>query len=148
MSEPSFFSAPMTVAKFWRLKPERTRLRAGMGPLLLDLTPKLFFSSTPPAVVASSLSRLESHVRDCSLDQKRRQDLRGTRERSRPCGEEPRHGCAKRRDRRAAWFIRVRQDLDLAHDCRLRGSHARGYRPRGPADQSDAAGASKSRDGV
>src|ERR1700722_6047962 len=148
MSEPSSFSAPMTVAKFWRLKLERTRPRAGMGRLFLVSTQKLFFSSTPRSVVASFLSQRDSYVGGRSLDQKRRQDLRGTRERSRPCGEEPRHGWAKRRDRRAAWFIRVRQDLDLAHDCRLRGSHARGYRPRGPADQSDAAGASKSRDGV
>src|SRR3984957_21092155 len=119
MSEPSFFSAPMTVANFWRQKPERTRLRAGMGLPSPDLMPNPFFSSTTQAVVASSLSRLESHVRDCSLDQKRRQDLRGTRERSRPCGEEPRNGCAKRRNRRAAGIIRLRQNLDLAHDCRL-----------------------------
>src|ERR1700730_7935400 len=119
MSEPSFFSAPMTVAKFWRLKQGRTRPRADTGPLSLDLTPKLFFSSTPPAVVASFLSQRESHVRGRSLDQKRRQDLRGTRERSRPRGEEPRHGRAKRRNRRAAGLVRVRQDLDLAHDCRF-----------------------------
>src|ERR1700733_5075062 len=119
MSEPSFFSAPMTVAKFWRLKLERTRPRAGMGPLSLASTLELFFSSTPPAVVASFLSQRERHVRGRSLHQKRRQDLRGTRERSRPCGEEARHGCAKRRDRRAAGVIRVRQDLELAHDCRF-----------------------------
>src|SRR5580692_2705480 len=121
MNEPCFSFAPMTVAKFWRPKQERTRPRAGMGPLSLDLTPKLFFSSTPPAVVESFLSQRESHVRGRSLDQKRRQDLRGTRERSRPRGEEPRHGCAKRRDRRAAGVVRVRQNLDLAHDRRLRG---------------------------
>ena len=29
-------------------------------------------------------------------------------------------------------LIRVRQDLDLAHDRRLRGGHARGHRSRGP----------------
>src|SRR5580700_1557016 len=119
MSEPSFFSAPMTVAKFWRLKRERTRPRGGMDPLLLVSTPQLFFSSTPPAVVESFLSQRESHVRGRSLHQKRRQDLRGTWQGFRPCGEEPRHGCAKRRDRRAAGLVRVRQDLDLAHDCRF-----------------------------
>ena len=102
MNERCFFSTLMTAAKFWRLKPGRTRLRAGMGPRSLDLTPKLSFSSTPPAVVVPLLSRRESHVRGCSLDQKRRQDLCRTRERSSPCGEEPRHGCAKRRDRCAA----------------------------------------------
>src|ERR1700677_79708 len=125
MKEPFFFSAPMTVAKFWPLKRGRTRLRAGMGQLLLGLTPKLFSSSTPRAVVASFLSQRESHVRGRSHDQKRRQDLRGTREGSSPCGEEPRHGRAKRRNRRAAGLIRVRQDLDLAHDRGLRGGHAR-----------------------
>src|ERR1700677_1006013 len=119
MKERCFFSAPMTVAKFWPLKRGRTRLRAGTGPLSLDLTPKLFFSSTPPAVVASFLSPRERHVRGRSHDQKRRQDLRGTREGSRPCGEEPRHGRAKRRDRRATRLIWLRQDLDPAHDCGL-----------------------------
>src|ERR1700735_1244137 len=121
MSERSFFSAPMTVAKFWRPKLEPTRLHAGTGPLSLDFTPKLFSSSTPPAVAASFRSQGESHVRGRSLDQKRRQDLRGTRKRSRPCSEEPRHGGAKRRNRCAAGVIRVRQDLDLAHDRGLRG---------------------------
>src|SRR6202453_2194928 len=101
MKEPFFFSAPMTVAKFWPLKRGRTRLRAGMGELLLGLTRKLFSSSTPPAVAASFLSQRESHVRGRSLDQKRRQDLRGTREGSRSRGEEPRHGGAKRQERRA-----------------------------------------------
>src|ERR1700722_16925468 len=136
MSEPSFFSAPMTVAKFWRLKLERTRPRAGMGRLSLASTPKLFFSPPPPTVVASFLSQCESHVRGRPLDQKRRQDLRGTREGSSPRGEEPRHGRAKRRNRRAAGLVRVRQNLDLAHDRRLRGSHARGHRARGPAGES------------
>src|ERR1700677_3707694 len=138
MKEPFFFSAPMTVAKFWPLKRGRTRLRAGMGELLLGLTSKLFSSSTPPAVAASFLSPRERHVRGRSLNQKRRQDLRGTRERSGPCGEEPRHGCAKRGDRCAAGVVRVRQDLDLAYDRGLRGSYARGHRPRGPTRQSDA----------
>src|SRR5580692_919928 len=148
MKELCFFFAPMTVAKFWRLKRERTRPRAGMGRLLHDLTPKLFFFSTPPAVVASFLSPRESHVRGCSLNQKRRQDLRRTREGSRPCGEEPRHGRAKRRDRRALGVIRVRQDLDPAYDRGLRGGYPRGYRARRSTRESDASGASKSCDGV
>src|SRR6185437_3805308 len=119
MNELSFFSAPMTVARFWRPRREPTKPRAGTGPPSPVSMPTLFFFSTPPAVAASFLSQRERHVRGRSLDQKRRQDLRGTRERSRPCGEEPRHGCAKRRNRRAAWLIRVRQNFDLAHDRRL-----------------------------
>ena len=38
MSEPSFCSAPMTVAKFWRPKPGPTKLRADTGPPSRALT--------------------------------------------------------------------------------------------------------------
>src|ERR1700722_7232134 len=116
MSEPSFFSGPMTVAKFWRLKPGQTRRRVDMGAPSRALTPNRFSSSTPRAVVASPLSRRERHVRGRSLDQKRRQDLPGARKGPGPRAKKPPHGGATRRDRRALGVLGVWQDLDFAHD--------------------------------
>ena len=71
------------------------------------------------------------------LDQKRRQDLPRR-------GKPPVHAVKNldmevepRRDRRVARLVRLRQDLDLAHDRGLRRGDPRGHRLRGPADRSD-----------
>ncbi len=42
--------------------------------------------------------------------------------------------CRRRRDRRAARLLRLRQDLDAADDRRLRGRDQRRHHPRRPAD--------------
>ena len=52
------------------------------------------------------------------------------------------------RDRRAARLVGLRQDLDAAHDRRLRGGHAAARSARRPADPHAAAGAARRRDGL